>query len=198
MPSIVEEIVLHRSMLVSVARRRLHNDAWAEDAVSETLMAALDRPSSYSGRSSVRTWLVGILKHKVADQFRRHSREIHGERFEDDLDHGDQDDVAGGGVCESRSVSCDPVESLIRRQFVEHLARCMKTLPPQQARAVLLRDCMEEGTGDICDELGITANNLAVTLHRARATLRASLWMHGVVVVKGLSAAEHRPRRAAI
>jgi RNA polymerase sigma-70 factor (ECF subfamily) len=180
MPSIVEEIVLHRSMLVSVARRRLHNDAWAEDAASETLMAALDTPGSYSGRSTVRTWLVGILKHKVADQFRRHARDVHGERVGDDLDLDDTGDVTGRSVCESRSASCDPVECLIRRQFVEHLERCMKTLPPQQARAVLLRDYMEEGTGDICDELGITANNLAVTLHRARATLRASLWMHGV------------------
>jgi RNA polymerase sigma-70 factor (ECF subfamily) len=181
---IADQIAVHRSMLVRVARQRLRNDAWAEDAVSETLVAALDKPESYCGRASVRTWLVGILKHKVVDQIRRHTRECQVETFDgEEPEFGDLQDAAGSKVAESRARWGDPVECLSRRQLMEDVARCMRKLPPQQARAVILRDCLGEGTAYICDELGVTSSNLAVMLHRARGTLRASLQMHRAAVL---------------
>ena len=64
-----------RPQLLRFARSQLRNDAWAEDAVSDTLLAALEKPQSFAGRSQLKTWLVGVLKHKVIDQLRRHSRE---------------------------------------------------------------------------------------------------------------------------
>ena len=64
-----------RPQLLRFARSQLRNDAWAEDAVSDTLLAALEKPQSFAGNSQLKTWLVGILKHKVVDQLRRHSRE---------------------------------------------------------------------------------------------------------------------------
>ena len=176
---IADQIAIHRPMLVRVARQRLRNDAWAEDAVSETLVAALDKPHTYSGRATVRTWLVGILKHKVVGQIRRHTRECQVETFDDDeTEFGDLPDATRGDVVEPRAGWGDPVQCLSRRQFLEHLERCMRKLPAQQARAVMLRDCLEEETLSICNELGVTSNNLAVMLHRARGTLRASLHMH--------------------
>ena len=176
---IADQIAMHRPMLVRVARQRLHNDAWVEDAVSETLVAALDKPDAYSGRATVRTWLVSILKHKVVDQIRRHTRECQVETFDDDEpEFGDLSNATRGDVAEPRAVWGDPVQCLSRRQFMEHLERCMRTLPAQQARAVMLRDCLEEETLSICNELGVTSNNLAVLLHRARGTLRASLHVH--------------------
>ena len=181
--SIADQIAIHRPMLVRVARQRLRNDAWAEDAVSETLVAALGKPDAYSGRSTVRTWLVGILKNKLVDQIRRHTRECQVETFDDDEPEiGDLPETMGD-VTEPRAGWGDPVDCLSRRQFVEDLERCLRNLPPQQARAVMLRDCMEEETGDICNELGVTSNNLAVMLYRARGTLRASLQMHRGVAI---------------
>jgi RNA polymerase sigma-70 factor (ECF subfamily) len=47
----------------------------AEDAVSEAVLAALERPAAYAGQAAMRTWLVGILKHKIVDQIRRYTRE---------------------------------------------------------------------------------------------------------------------------
>ena len=58
---------------------------------------------------------------------------------------------------------------------MRHVDACLKTLPPQQERAVVLRDWLGAETEAICDELGVSANNLAVMLHRARQRLRASL-----------------------
>jgi len=52
------------------ARLQLRNDALAEDAVSETMLAALSRPQSFGNRSQLKIWLVGIFKHKVIDILR--------------------------------------------------------------------------------------------------------------------------------
>ena len=62
--------------LMRFARLQLRNDAWAEDAVSETLLAALSKPQAFGNRSQLKTWLVGILKHKVIDLIRLNTREI--------------------------------------------------------------------------------------------------------------------------
>ena len=64
-----------RPQLMRFARSQLRNDAWAEDAVSDTLLAALEKPDAFAGGSQLKTWLVGVLKHKVVDQLRRHTRE---------------------------------------------------------------------------------------------------------------------------
>jgi len=58
------------------ARLQLRNDAWAEDAVSDTVLAALAKPQSFAQRSQLKTWLVGILKHKIVDALRHHGREV--------------------------------------------------------------------------------------------------------------------------
>ena len=83
-----------RPPLLRFARNQLRNDAWAEDAVSETLLAALEKPQSFGGQSQLKTWLVGILKHKVIDQLRRHTREATVLSSDDDADLVDAVNVA--------------------------------------------------------------------------------------------------------
>ena len=175
MNEFADQLAAMRPMLVRMARQRLRNDAWAEDAVSEALVAALERPGAFAGRAQVRTWVVGILKHKVVDQIRRHTRECQAEVFDDDAEAGEPLHAQGAGAFEAHAESLDPQDRLMRRQFVAQVDACLKTLPTQQRRAFVLRNWMEEETEDICNELGVTANNLAVMLHRARLRLRASL-----------------------
>src|ERR1041384_4093503 len=62
--------------LYKYALIRLRDPFKAEDAVQETLLAALKARSSFGSRSAEKTWLVGILKNKVHDYFRKASREI--------------------------------------------------------------------------------------------------------------------------
>ena len=76
MTSFEDQLVEHRVYLMRFARLQLRNDAWAEDAVSETLLAALSKPQAFGNRSQLKTWLVGILKHKVIDHIRLNTREI--------------------------------------------------------------------------------------------------------------------------
>jgi RNA polymerase sigma-70 factor (ECF subfamily) len=169
------EIAALRPFLVRVARKHLRNDAWVEDAVSETLVAALERPAAFAGKAMVRTWLVGILKNKMVDQIRRHSRECQFEYLDDESAPGPAADALPYGAGEQQAHWGDPLESMNQRQFMVEFNRCLKSLPPQQGRAFMLRNCMDRDTDDICSELGVNANHLGVLLHRARNRLRESL-----------------------
>src|SRR5512146_3449559 len=64
-----------RAYLLRYATLQLRDADRAEDCVQETLLAALAGQAGYDGRSSLRTWLTGILKHKIVDAIRRSSRE---------------------------------------------------------------------------------------------------------------------------
>ena len=178
MHELADQIAAQRPLLLRIARRRVRNPTWAEDAVSEALIAALENPRAFNGRSSMRSWLTGILNHKLVDQIRRHTRECQFEAHDDENEHAELTEAEGAAAWDRPADSGDPQERLSRRQFMALLDECLKELPAQQGRAFMLRNWLEEDTSDICAQLGITANNLAVTLHRARTRLRASLQRH--------------------
>jgi RNA polymerase sigma factor (sigma-70 family) len=148
-----------RPQLLRFARAQLRNDAWAEDAVSETVLAALAKPQAFAGQSQLKTWLVGILKHKLIDQIRRHGREVSATTAED----GEGIDALlfndGGG----------------RREFFEVLEVCVEQLPGVQGRIFMMREWLELDTAEICKELQITPTNAWVLLHRARLRLQMCL-----------------------
>jgi len=175
MSDFARQIEMLRPQLLRFARTQLRNDAWAEDAVSDTLVAALEKPQAYAGQSQLKTWLVGILKHKVVDQLRRHAREatvLVGE------DGEDLDETLFDGSGHWRQMPGDwgdPVAIFGQRQFFEVLEVCMEQLPPVQGRVFMMREWLELETDEICKELAITSTNLWVLLHRARLRLRECL-----------------------
>jgi RNA polymerase sigma-70 factor (ECF subfamily) len=161
--------------LLRFARTQLRNDAWAEDAVSETLVAALEKPQAFSGQSQLKTWLVGILKHKVIDQLRRHKREA---TLPTDDDAEDIDELLFAADGHWREMPADwgaPDDVLRQRQFIEVLEACLEHLPPAQARCFMMREWLELSSDEVCKELAITSTNLWVLLHRARLRLRECL-----------------------
>jgi RNA polymerase sigma-70 factor (ECF subfamily) len=177
----------HRGYLLRVARLQLRDEAQAEDVVQETLLAALSG-SGFSGKSSLRTWLTGILKHKIVDAIRRKQREptvasAFGD-IEAELDIEDMDALFNerGGWDSKPADWGNPEEALDRRQFLEMVDFCLEKLPPNTARVFMMREVMELETDEICKELAITANNLWVILYRARMALRLCLeqnWFAG-------------------
>ncbi|MEO8136307.1 MAG: sigma-70 family RNA polymerase sigma factor, partial [Betaproteobacteria bacterium] len=64
-----------RGYLLRVARLQLRDRDRAEDVVQETLLAALEAKDKFAGKSSIKTWLTGILKHKIIDAIRKKARE---------------------------------------------------------------------------------------------------------------------------
>jgi RNA polymerase sigma-70 factor (ECF subfamily) len=167
----------HRLSLFRFAMLQLRNQAQAEDVVQETLLAAMQGAEQYTGKSSVRTWLVGILKHKIIDQIRKSSRE----RSSDvDYDENRSDDFDAlfnerGTYVEKPAEWGNPETALFQRKFFEVLERCMEGLPKNTARVFAMREIMGMDTGDICKETGISATNCGVMLYRARTALRLCL-----------------------
>ena len=176
--SIENELAEHRSYLLRFARLQLRNDAWAEDAVSETLLAALSRPQSFANNSQLKTWLVGILKHKVVDTLRQRAREV---------SYGDSGDTGGSDELDALVFSHgdhfaslpadwgDPEQDLSSRQFFQVLEACTEKLPAAMGRVFLMREWLELPCEEICKELKLTSTNLYVLLHRARLRLRECL-----------------------
>ncbi len=179
------ELAQHRSYLLRVARLQLRDPALAEDVVQDTLAAALGAKADFTGRSSVKTWLTGILKHKIVDAIRRKQREpAAASTLDEEADLEDFESLfrENGAWQSPASDWGDPEQALSRREFMTVLDFCLEKLPPNTARVFMMREVMELTTEEICKELAITANNLWVILYRARMSLRECLelnWFAG-------------------
>jgi len=163
--------------LLRFARLQLRNDHWAEDAVSETIVAVLEKPQAFAGQSSLKTYLIGVLKHKIIDQLRAVRREVHVHS-----DDGESDDdaferlfQADGHFVDAPPDWGDPLACLERREFFDVLQVCIERLPTNTARIFMMREWLELETADICKELAISASNCWVMLYRARMRLRECL-----------------------
>ena len=167
----------YQAYLLRFARLQLRNDAWAEDAVSETLLAAVAKPQSFGNRSQLKTWLVGILKHKVIDILRERQHEV--SLASDEGDGSDELDALmfkGDGHFQEQPADWgDPEQELSSRQFFAVLEACAERLPAAMGRVFLMREWLELSSEEICKELGLTPTNLYVQLHRARLRLRECL-----------------------
>jgi len=176
--SFEQQLVEHHGYLLRFARLQLRNETWAEDAVSETVLAALAKPQAFANRSQLKTWLVGILKHKVIDALRHHRREVCS------LDSSEDDDTdpldylgfkADGHFSQQPADWGNPEQQMSSRQFLEVLDACTNKLPATQGRLFLMREWLELSSEEICKELSLTPTNLYVQLHRARLRLRECL-----------------------
>ena len=171
----------HRGYLLKFALLQLRNPHLAEDAVQETLLAALTARESFAGKSSVRTWLTGILKHKIVDLQRKQAREtpvadlVRGEAerdadefdalFRERDDHWETPPQDWG----------NPEQALQDKRFWEAFELCAQTMSAAVARVFMMRELQGLSTDDICKELSITPTNCWVMLHRARMAFRLCL-----------------------
>ena len=166
--------------LYRYALMRVRDAAIAEDILQETLLAAFSSFQNHAGRSSERTWLVGIMKHKVIDYFRRVGRMT---QFQLTIDDEESESFENSGPWrghwrEDQAPVSWPVDAatvLESREFWEAFDRCLSQLPQQIAIAFTLREIDGLSANEICEILQITPNNLFVILHRGRAKLRQLL-----------------------
>lgn len=166
----------HGDYLYRYALMRVRDEAVAEDLLQETLLAAVGSYHGHAGRSSERTWLVGIMKHKVIDYFRRVSRTAQlNLTADDDTDPFETSGPRRGHWREDQAPlkwSMDAAMLLESREFWEIFERCLSQLPQQMSIAFALREFDGLSSTEICEILNITPNNLWVLLHRSRNKLR--------------------------
>jgi RNA polymerase sigma-70 factor (ECF subfamily) len=171
----------HGDYLYSYALLRLRDRELAEEMLQETFLAALKARHNFARQSSERTWLVGILKHKIVDHFRRSSRERPVADFEANSNDDDRfhksGEWAGHWTQEGapKEWKDDPSQLVENQEFWEIFNRCLAQLPPRLAEAFTLREIDGLSSEEICEILDISPNNLWVMLHRARALLRRGL-----------------------
>jgi RNA polymerase sigma-70 factor (ECF subfamily) len=167
----------HGDYLYRFALARLKDPHQAEDAVQETMLAAI-KSNTFEGDSAVRTWLTGILKHKMIDLQRKQLRE---QPVSDlvDLDNTDtsMDDFfdQSGHWLERPLAMNMPDDTLAQKQFLSILDDCINRLPAKLKVIFMLRDVQETENEIICKELNITPTNAWVMLYRARMGLRKCL-----------------------
>ena len=164
-----------RAYLLRYASLQLRNREQAEDAVQETLAAALAAEGSFAGRSNLRTWLTGILKHKIVDTIRRTSRERTLDSAEGEAGISDLEALFDESGHWREPPQAWPEKALEDKQFLQALEKCLAMLPARTGQVFLLREHLGFETADICKELGITPTHCWVLLYRARTALRACL-----------------------
>ncbi|HUG77253.1 MAG TPA: sigma-70 family RNA polymerase sigma factor [Burkholderiales bacterium] len=163
-----------RPYLLRYASLHLRDRHAAEDAVQETLLAALAGKSGFAGRANLRTWLTGILKHKIVDAIRRLSREAPLAGEEDSANLEGLFDKRGHWS-EMPAAWPGADSSLEQKQFLIALEQCLARLPARTAQAFMMREHLGLETAEICKELGVTPTHCWVLLYRARMALRRCL-----------------------
>ena len=171
-PTITEDLGTHRKHLFQRALRHLRDPDQAEDAVQETFLAALSSDRSFSGGSTRRTWLTGILNHKVCDQLRRTYRNR--SLFEYILLNHEEERDSLTSASAGRHPR-DPRTELESKELREAITRALQELPCRMATVYQLYESEGWSGRAICEALQISQQNLWMMLCRARQRLRESL-----------------------
>jgi RNA polymerase sigma-70 factor (ECF subfamily) len=182
----------HADYLFNFAIGQVRDVSVAEDIVQETFLAAVKGRERFSGQSSERTWLTGILRHKIYDYLRKSCRERavrHDPAAPTDLESWDEaalwlHDVAAESQLPSRRIELE--------EFRENLELALGKLPPRIAQVFQLYEIEERPNREVCAQMNISESNLWVMLHRARKQLREHLgsWWFGEA---GAQPSEERP-----
>ncbi len=146
----------------------------AEDVTQATFMTFIEVAPHFEGRSSVRTWLFGILYKKIAEARRKRQRDRQMDAIDEAIER--RFDASGNW-----STPPQPVDTNLHHKEVKtEIFACLDAAPPRQTLAFVLREVEELSTEDICHVLGITRTNLDVMLHRIRNRVRDCLESKGV------------------
>lgn len=175
-----------RRDLLRFARLQLRDAAAAEDAVQEALAAAWTQADRFAAQSEHKTWVFGILRHKLIDTLRARRRTVSLSALEHELDG--ETLLARELFKENGHWSPEgkpqpwptPETALRQQQFWTLFEMCLEHLPPHIGRVFMMREFLDLEIGAICEELELTANHCSVLIYRARLRLRTCLSEKGL------------------
>lgn len=172
----------HGDYLFGYALLKVQDTHVAEDMVQETLLAAITAKDTFSNQSTIRTWLIGILKHKLIDRFRREGREM---VISDliDQDEGDNLDnffnIKGSWIDKPQTFP-NPDTAFQQKEFWKVFQQCLSGLKPRQAEVFLAKEIHGMSNEEICKNFLLNPTNVWVLMHRARLSLHKCLKTHWV------------------
>lgn len=163
-------------MLFRYAIASVRDPSAAEDLVQDTFLAAIASLDSFAQRSSERTWLIGILRHKIQDHFRRvcRARELGG-RTPPDFEQPSAQFDARGQWSHPLQEWHLPDQALEREQFWKVFDHCVDALPENLRTSFALREIEGLDSESLAEILHTSKNHVWVMLSRARQKLRRCL-----------------------
>jgi RNA polymerase sigma-70 factor (ECF subfamily) len=171
-----EWVDLYGDYMYRYALSRISDPETAQDLVQEALVAAIQSFERFKGKSSIKTWLIAILKRKIVDHYRRSRNSQATDNIEalaDSID--DMFDDTGHWRVMPNKWTVNPAAAYQQQEFMDILYQCLAKLPKRLAQIFMLREFDEMSTADICQQLSITESNSWVMLYRSRMQLRGCL-----------------------
>lgn len=182
----LDALISCRPEMLRFAINQLRNEQVAEDVVQETLEDAFKGLDKFEKRSQLKTWLFSILVNKIRDEIRRKKRSRITEVDINNISENDLDDyfdTDGSWYEKICPAHWNTPESLLSsQQFLVILQACLDHLPDGTSQVFLMREVTGLDTKEVCEELGISENNCAQILFRARLGLSQCLdqrWFKG-------------------
>ncbi len=165
--------------LFNYAISRISDQELAKDLVQETFLAALEKISSFEGRSAEKTWLTAILKHKIIDVYRKRSSGVlnTSNHIQEESVHEFFNSEDGHWKVDHRPMefSRSADDPLLAKEFRLSLRRCMDKLPNLWLAVFTMKHMDDLETEMICTELNVTPANFWVIIHRCKLNLRSCL-----------------------
>lgn len=179
-----DAIASEQKYLYRYAITRLRDPDLAQDVVQDTIVAAMEASERFQGKSSLRTWLIAILRNKILDAMKARARLVSLEADPSNEDALDNDvdrqfDLDGRWTPTHRPAAwANPETTFENTQFWTVFERCLEHVPPRIAEVFVLREVLGETIADICKILNLSASNCSVMLFRARMRLKKCLDVH--------------------
>jgi RNA polymerase sigma-70 factor, ECF subfamily len=184
----IDLVARHHGPFTRLALLWVGTPSIAEEVVQETWAVALEKLGEFAGRSSLKTWLCGILLNTARARARKERRTFSVPSFEPD----DSPEPAvpaerfsppghrwdGHWQAPPRAWPETPESALLSAETLGVVDVCLGQLPEAQRAVLLLRDVEEFSGEEACNALGITDTHQRVLLHRARSRMRALLEQH--------------------
>jgi RNA polymerase sigma-70 factor, ECF subfamily len=178
----VELLRRYHGALMRLAMTYVQNPETAEDVVQDAWLTAIKSLDSFAGRSSLKTWISGIVINIARAKRRKESRLVSlASVFTDYADRRsptvDPSRFGREGAWRElpRVWQNVPESSLIGKETLGRIKEAIDALPPKHREVIVLRDVAQLDASEVTSVLGISPENQRVRLHRARAAVRKSL-----------------------
>jgi len=177
----------HGDIMYRYTYVRLKDHAVAEDIVQETFLAAMKAQERYQGRSSERSWLMGILRHKLIDYLRKAAREV---KMDDEQLEGFEDSLmfkeVGIPHWRPPKWQFNPRKVFEQKEFWDVFSGCLAKLDKRMNMAFTMKELEDMSTEEVCQALGVEPTYLWVILYRARNSLKGCLEKNWIKKNKGV------------
>jgi len=153
---VVRALVDNHRQFLGFLERRVGSRATAEEILQAAFVKTLEKGGALRDGEGAVAWFYRLLRNALVDHYRRQAAE--GRALER----------------EARELT-EAVDPELKQAVCACVGELLPTLKPEYADILRQVDLEERGVVDVAREVGITANNAGVRLHRARVALKKQL-----------------------